>query len=182
MGEVVPLTVRKGTAREQLLTLAQHQARVQGKSLAQYLKELHLQVEHTATNPQPVPPRVPREKYTYLTRREVELFFAQITELRDRALFGAMYYFGLRASEVGLLLQEYVNFRTRRIYIPRLKRSLKKSADCSTITLRSSAPAELSSPLQRAKAVEDNALLSTLAFLSISMGPPLRQAGAAAGD
>jgi integrase len=134
MGEVVPLTVRKGTAREQLLALAQHQARVRGKSLAQYLKELHRQVEHTATNPQPVPPRVPREKYTYLTRREVELFFDQITELRDRALFGAMYYFGLRASEVGLLLQEHVNFRTRRIYIPRLKGGIPgekvMTADC----------------------------------------------------
>ena len=42
-------------------------------------------------------------------------------DLRDRALFGTMYYFGLRASEVGLLLREYVNSRTRRIYIPRLK-------------------------------------------------------------
>src|SRR5262249_44953423 len=68
-----------------------------------------------------VTPASPREKYVYLTRREVELFFEQITDLRDRALFGAMYYFGLQASEVGLLLREYVNFRTRRIYIPRLK-------------------------------------------------------------
>ncbi len=136
MGEVVPLTARKGTAREQLLALAQHQARVQGKSLLHYLKELQAQVEHTAARPipQPVTPRVLREKYTYLTRREVELFFDQITELRDRALFGAMYYFGLRASEVGLLLQEYVNFRTRRIYIPRLKGGIPgekvMTADC----------------------------------------------------
>jgi site-specific recombinase XerD len=136
MGEVVPLTARKGTAREQLLELAQHQARVQGKSLLHYLKELQAQVEHTAAAPklQPVTPRVPREKYTYLTRREVELFFDQITDLRDRALFGAMYYFGLRASEVGLLLQEYVNFRTRRIFIPRLKGGLPgekvMTADC----------------------------------------------------
>jgi site-specific recombinase XerD len=140
MGEVVPLKARHGTAREQLLALAQHQARVQGKSLAQYLKELHLQVEHTATKSQPVPPRVPREKYTYLMRREVELFFAQITELRDRALFGAMYYFGLRASEVGLLLQEHVNFRTRRIYIPRLKGGIPgekvMTADCRRLLQR----------------------------------------------
>ena len=35
--------------------------------------------------------------------------------------FACMYHFGLRASEVGLLLREHVNFRTRRIYIPRLK-------------------------------------------------------------
>jgi site-specific recombinase XerD len=51
----------------------------------------------------------------------VELLFDQIANPRDRALFGAMYYFGLRASEAGLLLREYVNFRTHRIYIPRLK-------------------------------------------------------------
>ena len=40
MGEVVPLKARKGTAREQLLALAQHQARVQGKSLLHYLTHL----------------------------------------------------------------------------------------------------------------------------------------------
>ena len=133
---VLELKAKHGTAREQLLELATHQARVQGKSLAQYLKELHLQVEHTAAAPklQSVLPRGSREKYTYLTRREVELFFDQITELRDRALFGAMYYFGLRVSEVGLLLQEHINFRTRRIYIPRLKGGIPgekvMTADC----------------------------------------------------
>src|SRR5712691_9974722 len=124
MGDVISLKSRKGTAREQLLAMVQHQAQVQGKSVAQYLRELQTQVERNGEGrsvPQPVPSRVPREKYTYLTKREVDLLFAQITDLRDRALFGAMYYFGLRASEVGLLLREYVNFRTRRIYIPRLK-------------------------------------------------------------
>ena len=64
---------------------------------------------------------MPCEQYVYLTRREVELLFDQVIDLRDRALFGARYYFGLRASEVGLLLREHVNLRTRRIYIPRLK-------------------------------------------------------------
>ncbi len=37
MVEAAPL--RKGTAREQLLEMATIQAQVQGKSLAQYLKE-----------------------------------------------------------------------------------------------------------------------------------------------
>ena len=104
MGNVVPLKTRKGTAREQLLELAAHQARVQGKSLAQYLRELQAQIERKGeggTAPRPVPARVPREQYVYLTRREVELFFDQITDRRDRALFGAMYYFGLRASDMG---------------------------------------------------------------------------------
>ncbi len=66
---------------------------MQGKSLAQYLKEL---------------------------QSEVELFFEQDTDLRDRALFICMYHFGLRASEAGLLLREHVTFRTRRIYRARV--------------------------------------------------------------
>lgn len=114
----------KGTAREQLLHLASLQAQVQGKSLAQYLRELQSlaeRKEEKASALQPVAPRFPREKYVYLTRKEVELLFEQITDLRDRALFGCMYHFGLRASEVGILLREHVNFKTRRIYIPRLK-------------------------------------------------------------
>jgi site-specific recombinase XerD len=124
MGDVLSFRAKKGTAHEQLLTLAQHQAHMQGKSLLQYLGELQSEAARTREQPSRPPytvPRIPREKYVYLTKREVDLFFAQITNLRDRALFGTMYYFGLRASEVGLLLREYVNFRTRRIYIPRLK-------------------------------------------------------------
>ena len=137
MGDVVPLRATKGTAREQLLAMVQHQAQVQGKSVAQYLRELQTQVEHNGEGRrvlQTVTSLVHREKYTYLTKREVDLLFEQITDLRDRALFGAMYYFGLRASEVGLLLREYVNFRTRRIYIPRLKGGVPgekvMTADC----------------------------------------------------
>jgi site-specific recombinase XerD len=143
MGDVIPLNSRKGTAREQLLAMVQHQAQVQGKSVAQYLRELQTQVERTGGGrsvPQPVPSRVPREKYTYLTTREVDLLFEQITDLRDCALFGTMYYFGLRASEVGLLLREYVNFRTRRIYIPRLKGGVPgekvMTADCRRLLQR----------------------------------------------
>jgi type 1 fimbriae regulatory protein FimB len=137
MGDVVPLRATKGTAREQLLAMVQHQAQVQGKNVAQYLRELQTQVERDGEGRrvlQTVTSLVHREKYTYLTKREVDLLFEQITNLRDRALFGAMYYFGLRASEVGLLLREYVNFRTRRIYIPRLKGGVPgekvMTADC----------------------------------------------------
>jgi len=78
MGDVIPLKSRKGTAREQVLEMAMHQARVQGKSLVQYLKELQVQAEHRGagdTAPQRVPARVPRERYVYLTRREVDLLF-----------------------------------------------------------------------------------------------------------
>ncbi|HJY81180.1 MAG TPA: tyrosine-type recombinase/integrase [Candidatus Binatia bacterium] len=124
MGDVVPLRATKSTAREQLLAMVQHQAQVQGKNVAQYLRELQTQVERNGEGRRVLPTvtsLVHREKYTYLTKREVNLFFERITDLRDRALFGTMYYFGLRASEVGLLLREYVNFRTRRIYVSRLK-------------------------------------------------------------
>ena len=71
MGDTVPLKTGKGTAREQLLELAAHQARVQGKSLAQYLRELQAQIERKGeggTAPRPVTVRVPRE------HREIEPF------------------------------------------------------------------------------------------------------------
>ncbi len=70
----------------------------------------------------------------YLTHREGDLLFVQITDVCDRALFGTIDYFGLRASAVGLWLGADVNFRTRRIYIPRLKGGVRGekvlTADC----------------------------------------------------
>ncbi len=110
--------------QEKLLQLAAQQAARQGKSVARYLRELQAEVtrQEQATLRDAEPrQRESREKYVTLTRREVERFFAQITDERDRALFAAMYYFGLRTSEVGLLLREHVDFHTRRIHIPRLK-------------------------------------------------------------
>src|SRR6266850_5511841 len=101
MSDIVAGKFRKGTAREQLLEMVSHQARVQGKTIAQYLRELVSVVgrqERSQSNSHLVIQRSPRVKYSYLTRREVELFFQQVTNLRDRAMFGVMYYFGLRAS------------------------------------------------------------------------------------
>jgi len=123
MTKIIHLVEKRTIARDQMLELATRQARMQGKSLAQYLRELQVRAEEKKENGTAPPhrPIAPREKYTYLTRREVDLLFERIADLRDRALFGLMYYFGLRASEVGLLLQEHISFRTRRIYIPRLK-------------------------------------------------------------
>ncbi len=109
--------LKKVTATEQLLQLVSDQAQLQGKSLAQYLRELQSlvgQKREGSSMPRSSTPRFPRQKYVYLTRREVELFFEQVTDLRDRALFGCIYHFGLRASEVDLLLRERVNFCTRR--------------------------------------------------------------------
>ena len=110
--------------QEKLLRLAAQQAARQGKSVARYLRELQAEVtrqEQVTLRDAESRQRAPREKYVTLTRREVERLFAQITDARDRALFAAMYYFGLRASEVGLLRREHVDFRTRQIHIPRLK-------------------------------------------------------------
>ena len=71
MGDIVPLKTGKGTVCEQLLEMAAHQARVQGKSLAQYLRVLQAQSERKGeggTAPRPVTARVPRE------HREIEPF------------------------------------------------------------------------------------------------------------
>ena len=110
--------------QEKLLQLAAQQAARQGKSVARYLRELQAEVsrqEYAALRGAEPRQQESRAKYVTLTRREVERFFAQITDERDRALFAAMYAFGLRASEVGLLLRAHVDFHTRRIHIPRLK-------------------------------------------------------------
>ena len=115
------------TPQEKLLQLAARQAAQQGKSVARYLRELQAafarqerQEKVAARDTAPAQHKT-REKYVTLTRGEVARLFAQMTDERDRVLFAAMYYFGLRASEVGLLRREHVNFTTRQIHIPRLK-------------------------------------------------------------
>ena len=116
MAEIIRLAKKRGTARDQLVEMAAHQARIQGKSLVQYLRELQTQIAKKKAEtaaPRPSGLLTLREKYVYLTRREIDLLFEQISDLRDRALFGTMYYLGLRASEAGLLLQEHISFLVR---------------------------------------------------------------------
>ena len=125
--------------QEKLLQLAAQQAARQGKSVARYLRELQaeaLRQERVSVRGAEPRQQESRAKYVTLTRREVERFFAQITDERDRALFAAMYTFGLRASEVGLLLREHVDFRTRRIHIPRLKGGVAGEKPLTTEYLR----------------------------------------------
>ena len=125
--------------QEKLLQLAAQQAARQGKSVARYLRELQTEVSRQErVSVQGTEPRrqESRAKYVTLTRREVERFFAQITDERDRALFAAMYAFGLRASEVGLLLREHVDLHTRRIHIPRLKGGVAGEKSLSAEYLR----------------------------------------------
>ena len=60
----------------------------------------------------------------FLTQAELRALFRVITRKRDRALFLVAYRHGLRASEVGLLRVDDLNFEQQRITIYRVKRSL----------------------------------------------------------
>jgi site-specific recombinase XerD len=60
----------------------------------------------------------------FLTQAEVRALFRVITRTRDRALFLIAYRHGLRASEVGLLRVDDLNFAQQRLTIHRVKRSL----------------------------------------------------------
>jgi integrase/recombinase XerD len=60
----------------------------------------------------------------FLTQPELRAFFRVITRTRDRALFLLAYRHGLRASEVGLMHMDDLNFAQQRLTIHRLKRSL----------------------------------------------------------
>ena len=60
----------------------------------------------------------------YLLKEEIERFFACITEPRDKALFGLIYFYGLRVSEAALLRTESVDFKRRKIFIQRVKNGL----------------------------------------------------------
>jgi integrase/recombinase XerD len=71
-----------------------------------------------------VPTTWTAQKILFLTQSELRALFRVITRKRDRALFLVAYRHGLRASEVGLLHVEDVNFAQQRLTIHRLKRSL----------------------------------------------------------
>jgi integrase len=60
----------------------------------------------------------------FLTQAELRAFFRVITRKRDRALFLIAYRHGLRASEVGLVHVDDLNFAQQRMTIHRLKQSL----------------------------------------------------------
>jgi len=60
----------------------------------------------------------------YLTKQEVEGFFACIENPRDKALFGLIYFYGLRVSEAALLRTESVDFKRKKIFIQRVKNGL----------------------------------------------------------
>jgi site-specific recombinase XerD len=63
-------------------------------------------------------------KIHFLTQPELRTLLQAITRTRDRALFLIAYRHGLRASEVGMLRVDDLNFEQQRITIHRVKRSL----------------------------------------------------------
>lgn len=60
-------------------------------------------------------------KIQYLSPEELERLRRTIADPRDRALFGVMYFYGLRVSEVVRLRLEDVNLDQGRIWIERSK-------------------------------------------------------------
>ena len=69
-------------------------------------------------------PRSPTDTIRFLTLEELaRLFTATHANARDRALFLLAYRHGLRASEVGLLRTDDIDFRALRIMVHRLKGS-----------------------------------------------------------
>ena len=64
------------------------------------------------------------ETITYLTQDELQALFKAIPSKRDQALFFLAYRYGLRASEVGMLRKEDLDFQRLKIRINRLKGSI----------------------------------------------------------
>ena len=57
----------------------------------------------------------------YLSKQETEGFFLSIEDPRDKALFGFIYLYGLRASEAASLKLLDIDFQKKRIFVRRVK-------------------------------------------------------------
>jgi integrase len=60
----------------------------------------------------------------YLTQEELRRLLATVTNKRDKALILLAYSYGLRASEIGMLRREDIDFQRLKIRIQRLKNSI----------------------------------------------------------
>ena len=65
----------------------------------------------------------------YLTQTELKKLFRVIKSKRDKALFYLAYRYGLRASEVGILRRDHIDFDRLKIQITRLKGSISSEYD-----------------------------------------------------
>lgn len=66
-----------------------------------------------------------QEPIKYLTKKEVERFFAQINDIRDLLLFDLMYRHALRRQEAAQLTLD--DFRDDRIWVARVKRGKSRA-------------------------------------------------------
>jgi len=69
-----------------------------------------------------------KKRYKFLTLEQTSKLFKTIEKegsIRDLAIFNIAYFFGLRASEIGLLKIGNISASKRSIYIPRVKRGLE---------------------------------------------------------
>ena len=57
------------------------------------------------------------QEIKFVSPELVEKFFKKVQSVRDRAMFSTMYFYGLRASEVGLLQIVDIDFANNRILI-----------------------------------------------------------------
>jgi integrase len=64
------------------------------------------------------------ETIKFLTLNEINRLFSVIQDKRDKAIFLLGYWHGLRASEIGLLNVQDLDFQKQRIMVHRLKGSL----------------------------------------------------------
>ncbi|MGI8544022.1 MAG: tyrosine-type recombinase/integrase [Aridibacter sp.] len=64
------------------------------------------------------------DKIKFLTLEEIKRLFSVIKNKRDKAIFLMAYRHGLKASEVGLITLDAIDFSKQRIMIYRLKGSL----------------------------------------------------------
>ena len=60
----------------------------------------------------------------YLTQAELTTLFKVIERKRDKAIFLVAYRYGLRASELGLLTRDDLDFKRLKIRVQRLKNSI----------------------------------------------------------
>src|SRR5258708_2285535 len=61
------------------------------------------------------------QEIKFVSPELVEAFFKKIRSTRDKAMFATLYFYGLRAAEVGLLRIEDVDFENNRIFIRAVK-------------------------------------------------------------
>lgn len=72
----------------------------------------------------------------YLSKEEIERFFSYITNHRDKALFGLIYFYGLRVSEATLLKIEDIDLKRKMIFIQRVKNGISGAKPLFRITER----------------------------------------------